>query len=110
MKKELDTNRGFIINSNDYSIIILHNYYIELMIMSNNDKQLYTEGELILNMILLNGNNIVYIDKKDLFKKIIQLIKTDNEKLVESMINTIKEFENENEKNKRIERFKQLIK
>ena len=39
-----------------------------------------------------------------------QLIETDNKELVNSMLNTIKEFENENEKNKRIEEFNQFIK
>ena len=70
----------------------------------------YKISKSILNTILLNKDDMIYIDDEDLFKKITQLMKTDNKELVELMLNTIKEFENENEKNKRIERFKQLIK
>ncbi len=110
MKNELDKHIGFIINNTTYDLIIIPNNYIELMIIANKNKNLFSHGKSILNTILLNKDDMIYIDDEDLFKKITQLMKTDNKELVELMLNTIKEFENENEKNKRIERFKQLIK
>jgi hypothetical protein len=121
MKNKLDEHKGFIIDIDYFysdtnkkfcagDLIIIPNYYIELMIAANKSKSLYSNAKKILNVILLNKDDIVYIDNKDLFKKIAQLIKSDNKELVRSMFNTIKEFENKNERNKRVKRFKELIK
>lgn len=115
MKNKLDKHKGFILDIGCFAsvtpdLIIIPNYYIELMIIANKAKNLYCLGSEILNAILLNEDDIIYIDDEDLFKKITQLIETDNKELVNSMLNTIKEFENENEKNKRIEKLNQFIK
>ena len=115
MKNKLDKYKGFILDISGFDswttdLIIIPNYYIELMIIANKVKNLYCLGLEVLNAILLNEDDIIYIDDEDLFKKITQLIETDNKELVNSMLNTIKEFENENEKNKRIEEFNQFIK
>lgn len=115
MKNKLDKHKGFILDISCFDswttdLIIIPNYYIELMIIANKAQYISGLGSEVLNAILLNEDNIIYIDDKDLFKKITQLIETDNKELVNSMLNTIKEFENENEKNKRIEEFNQFIK
>jgi hypothetical protein len=115
MKNKLDKYKGFILNTTCFpywttDLMIIPNYYIELMIISNKNKNLYSEGKKILNIILLNKDNIIYINDEDLFKKIKQLMATNNKELVKSMFNTIKEFENKNERNKRIEKFNQFIK
>ena len=115
MKNKLDKYKGFILDISGSQfqttdLIIIPNYFIELMIIANKAKNLYRIGSEVLNAILLNKDDIIYIDDENLFKKIKQLIETDNKELVKSMLNTIKEFENENEKNKRIKRFKEFIK
>lgn len=115
MKDKLDKYNGFMFNVSYFDgsmpdLIIIPNYYIKLMIIANKAKSLYPQAKEILNAILLNKADIIYIDDENLFKKITQLIKTDNKELVKSMFNTIKEFENENEKNKKIEEFNQFIK
>ena len=114
MKNKLDKHKGFILDISCFDswttdLIIIPNYYIELMIIANKAKNLYCLGIEVLNAILLNEDDIIYINDEDLFKKITQLIESDNRDLVKSMLNTIKEFENENEKNKRIEKFNKLI-
>jgi hypothetical protein len=112
MKNKLDKHRGFIIKVNYLDLpdlMLIPNHYIELMLLTSKTKNLFYAADTILNTILLNRDDIIYINDEDLFKKITQLIESDNRDLVKSMLNTIKEFENENEKNKRIEKFNKLI-